>query len=390
MDFLDIKYYIWLTSLLGVGPEKGRKLLEHFKGAKNVYNADREEYLCVEGITQADAQKLADKSLLIAEHIFETCQTGNVQIISIDDAKYPEKLKNIWAPPIVIYVKGELPPIDGRLSIAVVGTRRPTLSALAVSRQISAQLSRRGALIVSGMAKGVDTFAHNGALKAGYPTVAVLGCGVDVCYPPENHNLKGEIEKCGAVISEFPPNTRPLAGNFPVRNRIISGLCDGVLVVEAGERSGALITANHALEQGRDVFAIPGNIESEKSVGTNSLIKQGAYLVTSAEDILSEYQNIYGDTLTPAESVKIKGEAIEPAQLSVAQQSKGITISGDKDSYSEAEKKILDVLFDGECHIDDICEKSKLTPAETASAVTLLVIKGIIDQSGAQIYRIIS
>lgn len=390
MSTQDIKYYIWITNLFGVGPEKARKLLEHFKGAKNVYEADRNEYLSVEGITQSDAQKLSDKSLDLSNHIIETCEKDKIQIITIDDAKYPEKLKNIWAPPIVLYVKGELPQIDGRLTIAVVGTRRPTLSALAVSRQISAQLSRRGVLVVSGMAKGVDASAHTGAIKVGCPTLAVLGCGVDVCYPPENRNLKEAIEKNGAVISEFPPNTRPLAGNFPVRNRIISGLCDGVLVVEAGERSGALITANHALEQGRDVFAIPGNIENEKSLGTNSLIKQGAYLVTNAEDIISEYENVYGDTLISVENMKVSNETLKSTQVSVAQKAEEIKQSGEKTDYSEAEKKILELLLDGECHIDVICEKTGLSAGDTASAVTMLLIKGKIDQNGAQIYRIIS
>jgi len=216
----------------------------------------------------------------------------NIKRISLKSGEYPENLKNIYKPPSEIYICGSILPQD-KNAIAIVGTRRASSYGLEECRKLSYNLALRGITVISGMARGIDTAAHNGALQAGGRTIAVLGSGHNHIYPPENKKLYYEIIENGACVSEFKPDTRPFRTNFPRRNRIISGLAIGVVVVEAPERSGALITANFALEQGREVFAMPGNINSTKSSGTNKLIKEGAKLVEDVQDILDELGNAF-------------------------------------------------------------------------------------------------
>lgn len=217
----------------------------------------------------------------------ELAAKHKIRILSINDSAYPESLKNIYGPPKILYVKGELKKEDA-LGIAIVGSRLASGYGLTQAEKFGFELARLGITVISGLARGIDTKAHLGALKAGGRTIAVLGSGLLNIYPPENKNLSDKISCLGAVISEYPLNTKPLAENFPRRNRIISGLSLGVVVIEAGKRSGALITARCALEQGREVFSLPGKLDSENSFGTNELIKDGAKMTTSVEDILEE------------------------------------------------------------------------------------------------------
>jgi len=225
-----------------------------------------------------------NKELLLIERF-------GLQIIAIDDAQYPENLKNIYNPPGVLYVKGELLPEDF-YSIAIVGSRRASLYGQDIALLLARQLAERSFTITSGMARGIDTHAHRGALKSGGRTIAVLGCGINIVYPPENESLIKEVSKSGAVISEFPINTPPHRQNFPIRNRIISGLSLGVVIVEAAQKSGSLITASLALEQGREVFSVPGRIDNPNSCGTLRLIKDGAKVVENVEDILEEIRTL--------------------------------------------------------------------------------------------------
>ena len=270
-----------------IGSIRLEKLLDYFGKPENIFSASPGKLMAISGISENIANRIsAFKEKDLAKELL-SAQKLNLRIITLEDADYPENLKDIPSPPIVLYVKGSLEGED-KLAVGIVGSRRASFYGLSSSERFSASLAGCGLTIVSGMARGIDTAAHLGALKAGGRTIAVIGSGFRNIYPQENMELADRIARSGAVISEFPLDTKPLKENFPRRNRVISGLSLGVLVVEAARNSGALITADFALEQGRDVFALPGKVDSDNSFGTNELIKQGAKLVSSKEDILEE------------------------------------------------------------------------------------------------------
>jgi len=275
----------------GFGSGALRNLLEFFVSPKEILeNTDR--LTKFPGITQTLAEKIAwVKKQADPFRELELAAKEHIRIVSIFDESYPTNLKNIFSPPILLYVKGKLLTRDVA-GVAMVGSRRPTPYGRLTAERLSAELAGRGITVVSGMARGIDTATHKSALKAGGRTIAVLGSGLDIIYPAENRALAEQIASSGAVISEFPMGTRPLRKNFPRRNRVISGLSLGVVVVEAAQKSGSLITAGFALDQGREVFAVPGKIDSYASKGTHSLIKQGAKLVEDSEDIIEELRPI--------------------------------------------------------------------------------------------------
>ena len=262
-----LKYWLWLTELPGLTNQTRLALLRHFPTPEDVYYADPEEVLLTEGITREQAKLLEDKDCSGADRILADCQQLDLDLLTIQDAGYPNRLRNIYDPPCLLYVRGRLPAFDDEASIAVVGTRDCTPYGVSVAEKFGYGLAAGGALVVSGLARGIDSAALRGALRAGGRTAAVLGNGLDVVYPKENRYLYEDVAAAGALISEYPPGTEPSRGHFPVRNRILSGLCAATLVVEAPERSGALITAGTALEQGRDVFAVPGPIDAPASAG---------------------------------------------------------------------------------------------------------------------------
>ena len=292
-----LKYWLWLTELPGLTNQTRLALLRHFPTPEDVYYADPEEVLLTEGITREQAKLLEDKDCSGADRILADCQQLDLDLLTIQDAGYPNRLRNIYDPPCLLYVRGRLPAFDDEASIAVVGTRDCTPYGVSCAEKLGYGLAAGGAVVVSGLARGVDSAALRGALRAGGTVTAVLGNGLDVVYPPENQYLYEDVAAAGALISEYPPGTPPEAKHFPVRNRIMSGLCLGTLVVEAPARSGALITAGTALEQGRDVFAVPGPIDAPASVGCNRLIRDGAGLVSDAWDILGEYEPRFPDKL---------------------------------------------------------------------------------------------
>jgi len=271
----------------GIGSIRLKKLLDYFGQPEDVFKAPVDKLSAVSGISFNLARKIHAVDARAIEREIILAKKNNFDILTPEDSGYPLNLKNTFDPPFLLYVKGEIKKEDS-LSLAVVGSRRASFYGLSCAEKFSADLSSRGLTIISGMARGIDSCAHRAALKQGGRTIAVMGSGLNHIYPPENRNLAQEIAHNGAVISEFPLDTLPLRQNFPQRNRLISGLALGVLVVEAARNSGALITADFALEQGREVFAIPGKVDSEVSFGTNTLIKQGAKLVSCAEDILEE------------------------------------------------------------------------------------------------------
>ena len=283
-----MKYWIWLASVEGLGPVKKFALLNKFETAKRIYNATEKEILKVDGLSDKivqNMQKAKDAKLL--EKYEKYILKNDIKIINISDDNYPAKLKNIYAPPITIFAKGDISLLNSK-SIAIVGSREPSKYGIYVAEKFSKELSKEGITIVSGLARGIDTFAHVGALSSFGKTIAVLGSGIDVVYPKENAKYYREISEKGLIISEYIVGTAPESKNFPQRNRIISGLSDGVLVVEARKNSGTMITTDFALEQGKELYVIPGNITSNLSAGTNNLIKEGAKLVTDVYEILED------------------------------------------------------------------------------------------------------
>ena len=284
------KYKVWLSLINGLGIKKYTKLIEKFESRQKLWEAEKSEIIKVKGIDEKLADMISKKEIKqdVNRHL-KFMKENNIEIISIEDKEYPVLLKNIYNPPINLYIRGNKN-ILNNLSIGIIGCRDFSEYGKNIAEKFSYYISKNNINIISGLAYGIDSFAHIGAIMAKQRTIAILGNGLDTIYPKENIKIANKIlELEGAIISEFPLGTRPQKINFPSRNRIISGMSKGILVVEAKEKSGTLITVDFALEQGRDVFVIPGNIDSENSVGTNELIKQGAKLVTDWKEIVEEY-----------------------------------------------------------------------------------------------------
>ncbi|MCX7614855.1 MAG: DNA-processing protein DprA [Clostridiales bacterium] len=384
-----LKYWVWLSVTRGLGGVKIAQLIDYFGAPENVYSASKKDLKEAAPLTPRDLDELQNKSFDHTNRILEQCDKLGVQIVTMADAKYPDRLKAIHAAPALLYVKGHMPDFDEEVALCMVGSRKATPYGLINAEKLSFELASSGALILSGMAVGIDTASHKGALKAGSPTVAILGCGLDICYPPQNRDLMENIASIGALISEYPPGMQALGGNFPARNRILSGLSLGTIVIEAPLTSGSLITANYALEQGRDVFAIPGNIDAAVSQGTNSLIKQGAKLVTCAADVLEEYTALYPHKLhliynrsdfdappfnNPGTDVHTP-EAVQP--VLEYKEKREIPLEG----LNDKEKKIIAVLKDNDTvHIDQLITLTGLKTQEILSTLTILQLKKIIKQ----------
>lgn len=291
----------WVTLALTLGARSTafRRLIEVFSSPEGIFSAT-DEALChtVPRLGKATSAALRGRSLgREADRIVTWCHRNGVEILTYGSAKYPARLREMEDPPIVLYCRGKLPAMDDCITVGVVGTRKADAYGEQVAYKLSFELAAAGAVIVSGMAEGLDGMAAAAALNAGGSTVAVLGCGIDVVYPRKHTKLAREIAQRGAILTEYPPGTRPLGHHFPVRNRIISALSGAVLVVEAGEKSGALITARYAVLQGKELFAVPGDVTSERSVGTNTLLADGASFALQAEDVLSHFRFLYHDAI---------------------------------------------------------------------------------------------
>lgn len=389
----SVRYWLWLSSLCDIGAVKAALLLEHFGSPLNVHSATAEDYKEVDGLSPRDIAALSQKSLAGTDKILADCEIHGIKILTMQDAAYPERLRNISSPPVVLYVKGVLPAMDEEPALALIGTRRPSAYGLSSAQRLAFSLAASGALIVSGMARGVDSAAHEGALRAGGQTVAVLGCGLDICYPLESRALYDEIPGHGALVSEYPPGSPPAPQHFPARNRIISGLCDAVIIVEAPEKSGALITADLALAQGRDVFAVPGNIDSPASAGSNALIREGgACAATSAADILSEYAakyplkiDIKRAVLRPAPTYQGRPPAADDGgALRVAQNAPAILAEAE----NPVEQKLLSALSSGARHIDALILAAGEPAHKVSTALTMLEVRGIIKQLPGKLFEI--
>jgi DNA processing protein len=361
----------WLALSLtpGLGPKRGRSLVEYLGGVENVFKASLTE-LEAAGIRAASAQSLATgRSAELAQDELGRATAAGVSVVCLDDSSYPAQLKQIYDPPLVLYVRGNVDAIV-QPGIAVVGTRHPTPYGLGMAERLSFDLAARGLVIFSGLARGVDAAAHRGAINAKGKTVAVFGTGVDVIYPKENTRLTEQLLTLGgALISEFPMNTFAAPQNFPIRNRIISGISVGVLVIEAAEYSGTRITSRCALEQNREVFAVPGNVTNKNSWGPNTLIKQGAKLTATWEDVWEE--------LPP--QVRL---ALTPATTDESQTGQTASLFGEND-LPPHERKILKLLkADEATHIDEIVEslEADLSSSEIFAALFELELAGKVKQ----------
>jgi DNA processing protein len=312
----DLKYWVWLSSLPGIGSRKFYSLINHFITAENVFNSNKEE-LKRSGIISDDIVNVVinNRSIEKIDKYLKKVKDNCVNVYLSNQEEYPSNLKNIYDPPPILYSLGELRQEDSE-AISIVGSRKATDYGLKTAEKLGNELAQYGITVVSGMALGIDAAAHKGAIRGGGRTIAVFACGVTNPYPKSHINLYKDILKNGAVVSEYPLGIHPIPGNFPARNRIISGLSLGTIVVEANVKSGSLITADFALEQGRDVFAVPGNINSPNSIGTNNLIKNGAKLVNSIEDILFELPGNYNVIETNAKQIELdSAEALIVAAL---------------------------------------------------------------------------
>lgn len=391
------EYWIWLTMHQSVSGGSIRRLLRRFGTPEGVFHADKDELRHTEGLTPGEYQALTGQDPAQARQILELCYRKDIHILTYQDSAYPSALRAIDDAPALLYYKGRLPDFDGRPAIAVVGARNASAYGQSAARRIGYQLGRCGAVVVSGMARGIDAMAMQGALSAGNPVVGVLGCGVDVIYPQENRSLYDDVIHNGCLLSEYVPGTPPLGRNFPVRNRIISGLSNAVLVVEAAARSGSLITAGLALDQGRDVFAVPGNIGNAACAGSNGLLKQGAMLAESGWDIVSQYAHLYPQTVTPFDGgvLPIREAVLPEAEEKVAshvalptKQDKIEVDKGSEDHYidlteikeqvSEDEWSVLQTLRGGQKQADEIIAESGLPAARVLAAITLLEVKGFL------------
>jgi DNA processing protein len=358
------KYLIWLTGIRNLGSKRINRLIDRFGSAQAVWEACPEELRKVKGVDRELIRLItANRNEEKLAHCINNLERHNISTVAITSEDYPELLREIYNPPYLLYVKGDKG-IIRQNCIAIVGSRNASYYGKKVAFKLAEQLARAGCTVVSGLARGIDSYAHKGALAVGGPTAAVLGNGLDIVYPRENYQLMKEISDIGLLISEYPPGTSPLKGNFPARNRLISGLSIGVVVVEASERSGALITADFALEQNREVFAVPGNINSVTSSGTNSLIKQGAKIVNQMEDILEEFPGIELDI-----------RHTKPDNGGLKENPAGKT-----------EKKVMRLIGAQPVHIEQLLTESCLQINELNAILAFLEVKGFIEKLPGNYY----
>lgn len=404
-------YWIWLTTRKKLSRARILWLLERFETPEGIFRADAVEYHLA-GLNAEEQETLSDKSLEAARRVLEMCGEKQIRILTYQDAAYPSRLKNISAPPVVLYYAGTLPAFDQEPVVAVVGTRKASAYGLTCAKRLGYQIGACGGIVVSGLADGCDGMAMIGAVSAGRPVVGVLGCGVDVIYPRCNRSLYADVKSRGCLISEYPPGTAPLQQNFPARNRIISGLALGVVVIEAPIKSGALITASMALEQGKDVFAVPGNINVACCAGSNHLLKEGAVMVETGWDIMQEYLHLYperirksmlGEDLTA--SIDELRDRAEPRPSKVATESESFSAFGKKvidnsenrayidvqailPDQSEEEQAILQLLQSGALPVDELVARTSRPAGVVLSALTYLEIKGYLKRLPGNRYEL--
>ncbi|MGM0472212.1 MAG: DNA-processing protein DprA [Bacillota bacterium] len=363
------KYWLGLIKLQGLGPKLIKNLIDFFGDAHSIWQASQEE-LCQVNLVGAkrSRQIIKDRAEIDLDYELEQLDRLNINFLTLTDSDYPSLLKNIYDPPPVLFYQGTLNQQD-LISLSIVGSRKCTTYGRRVAERLADNLAQQGFTIVSGLARGIDTAAHQGALQGGR-TLAVLGSGLDVIYPPENKELAAKVSNQGALLSAFPVGTSPVGSNFPQRNRIISGLSLGTIVVEAAQKSGSLITANYALNQGREVFAIPGDITRVQSVGTNQLIQVGAKLVQKIDDIIEELPLEGWHQMIENSDDSLKSEEIADLEL------------------SSMEEQVYNHLSSTPQDFDQLVVKSKVATHKLHSILLQLEIKGLVEQLAGNRFRL--
>ena len=411
----NIKYWIWLSSLEDLRPKTKVILFEHFESPEEIYFATESEYKMISGLSKNEAAPLRAKNMDRARYVLDFCAQYNIGFITLQDAVYPERLKNIYDPPVVLYIKGTLPAIDEEAAVAVIGTRRATPYGIKMARKIGYEIAMDGGLVVSGLTAGIDSAGAEGSLRAGKGCVGILGTAINEVYPAGNRPLFSDVAASGALISEYPPGFVSNPSNFRDRNRIISGISAGVAVIEAPQGSGALLTAACALEQGRDIFAVPANADSTASAGSNELLKDSAKIVTCGWDILCEYEGLYPDKISrrnnspddfSAGPAKNNAPDITPSNSDTSSVPPAVAGSGfeklrvpsikkliDKKNIgeyidleqqlgelTEKQLQIISVICAPSMHVDDIIDLCRLPASEVLAELTLMQIAGYIIQ----------
>lgn len=378
------KYWIWLSAALGAAARVD-EILSAFPEPHKIFEADRNERILSGVFTKTQLDRLEVTKMTDALSVMSVCEKNGWQVVTPDDALYPPLLNKIPNKPLVLYVDGDIGCVSNKVTVGVVGTRNPCNESIAIARSISGGLASAGAVVISGGALGIDSAAHEGALDAGGKTVCVLGCGLGTRYLMDNEAMRRRIAGNGALISEFAPFANASRTSFPLRNRIISGMSYGVLVVEAGEKSGSLITARCANEQSREVFAIPGSVLSTAYSGANKLIRDGAKAATCAADILEPFSAMYPDLLS-LEAANDKMPLVS-AKEEFAQNKKPQVIKKECPSGLDPDTQAVYNLFGEESlHPDEICAISGLSPAKVISALMQLEIADLIEQSEGKNY----
>ncbi len=402
----NLKHWIWLTLRKGLAGQNARRVLERFGTPELVHAADEEAYRMVGGLPDATIRSLMNKSLDQADVVLGDCERYGIQLLTLQDAAYPERLKAIAQPPLVLYWKGRQFAFDNEAAIGMVGSRQATPYGVQAAMKLSADLTRKGALVVTGMAQGIDASAVRGALKVGGPVVSVLAGGIDRVYPAYHKDLYEDVAAVGALVSEYPPGTDHAGGHFPVRNRIISGLSVGVIAVESARASGTLLTVNHALDQNREVFAVPGPIGAPQSEGVNRLIQEGcAKLIMEADDVLCEFADRFPGRLRLGQSAclpktaaeqRLEGAAATAPEAREARRAKEKPPKEDvvylrwadcKEKLTDDQREVLLALDGGTLQADDLVERTQIPARRVLSALTVLQIQGYAAEESGKRFR---
>ena len=380
-------YWLWFHLLTGLTVSQKRALLEYFHDPEQLYRATESAYRTAVQLPEEGYTALSDKELKNARALAAECSQKRIGIVTIGDSGYPARLRQIPDAPLVLYYRGRLPNWEAYPAIGIVGTRKASGYGLQIAEKMGAQIAACGGMVVSGAADGIDSAAMKQALLQGGPVVGVLGFGADVVYPASSRKLFAQLEEKGCLISEYPPGTPGYKWNFPQRNRLISGISHGVLVVEAPERSGALITARHAMEQGREVFVVPGNINSDTSAGSNNLLREGATAVFEGYDILREYASRFPGQIRKAEPKEIPHipEKVEDVPTKPAKKpidNREVTqysvLNSGTSTLTEEEKTLLSHLTPKIEGVDEVIARSGMETAKALSVLTKLSLKGMV------------
>lgn len=382
--------WLWLTTRPGLGPAGALALLDHFVTPERVFYADGEEYALVAGLSPRARISLEGKDMGAVDKILGDCDRLGIQILTLQDSQYPERLRQISDPPPVLYLRGRMPRFDDEAAVAIVGAREATEYGVRTAGKLALELARGGALVVSGMAEGIDAAAVRGALKGGGAVASVVAGGLDIPFPPQHRFLYDDVAAAGALISEYPPGTPHHGYHFPQRNRILSGLSLGVVAVECRVQSGTMITVRRSLDQDRDVFAVPGPVDAPMSQGPLLLLRQGARPATCAEDILADYRPLYPAKLVPRPALGERAaqqrlEDLPPPPSAVPEQPQKpqrewIPAPQQRDRFTDDELALLRALDEGERTADELVELTQIPTRRVLSALTMLQVHGALSE----------